>query len=83
MQTAEFTGRRVCTFHNQRDFIFFRQHRYIFASEGKKVRLQELGPRFTLKLKWVLKGTFDTKEGEYEWFHKRHLMEKSRRTFAL
>jgi ribosome production factor 1 len=47
------------------------------------VRLQELGPRFTLKLKWVLAGTFDTKEGEYEWFHKRHMMETSRRKFNL
>jgi ribosome production factor 1 len=24
----EFKGRRVVTFHNQRDYIFFRQHRY-------------------------------------------------------
>lgn len=24
----QFTARRVVTFHNQRDFIFFRQHRY-------------------------------------------------------
>ena len=26
----EFWGRTVVTFHNQRDFIFFRHHRYIF-----------------------------------------------------
>ena len=26
-QMAEFHGRRVVTFHNQRDFIFFRHHR--------------------------------------------------------
>ena len=26
----EFHGRRAVTFHNQRDFIFVRQHRYIF-----------------------------------------------------
>ncbi len=26
----EFRGRRVVTFHNQRDFIFLRHHRYIF-----------------------------------------------------
>lgn len=76
----------MATFHNQRDFIFFRQHRYIFETKeggGARVRLQELGPRFTLKLKWVLAGTFDTKEGEYEWFHKRHQMETSRRRFML
>lgn len=26
-QSPEFVGRQVVTFHNQRDFIFFRQHR--------------------------------------------------------
>ena len=26
----EFKGRQVVTLHNQRDFIFFRRHRYIF-----------------------------------------------------
>jgi len=35
----EFRGRRVVTFHNQRDFIFVRQHRYIFETrEDGKVR---------------------------------------------
>jgi ribosome production factor 1 len=96
----QFAGRRVVTLHNQRDFIFFRHHRYVFeqkaasepdrvhtghlaaatppppvgggkrkrkggASKGAddasaeapaaapariKARLQELGPRFTLRL---------------------------------
>ncbi|KAG9141675.1 hypothetical protein Leryth_019312 [Lithospermum erythrorhizon] len=72
-QDPEFRGRRVVTFHNQRDFIFFRHHRYIFeAKETKdedpkskksksepdamsiqrkvKTRLQECGPKFTLKV---------------------------------
>jgi hypothetical protein len=96
-QTPQFRGRRVVTMHNQRDFIFFRHHRYVFEQgahvrpahgghlagaeappaaaaagrkgrkEGRKkqaadgaaarqadgpvgARLQELGPRFTLKL---------------------------------
>lgn len=72
--------------------------RYIFeqvedekAPKGKdgkpgtrlRVRLQELGPRFTLKLKWLMAGTFDTAYGEYEWFYKRHQMESSRRRFML
>lgn len=105
-------GRRVVTFHNQRDFIFFRHHRYVFeergdqsrrpvmegghlssgspaprsSKSGKKskrkstsasstgdpnesiqCRLQELGPRFTMKLMSLQKGTFDPKHGEYEW----------------
>ncbi|PNX96102.1 ribosome production factor 1-like protein, partial [Trifolium pratense] len=92
-QNPEFKGRRVVTFHNQRDFIFFRHHRYIFEtkeikkieSKGKKdedgksekvpdhkiiARLQECGPRFTLKLVSLQHGTFDSKGGEYEWVHK-------------
>ncbi|KAL6527891.1 hypothetical protein OROMI_029702 [Orobanche minor] len=89
-QDPDFRGRRVVTFHNQRDFIFFRHHRYIYeikeskepepkskdkkdkaASPREKViaRLQECGPRFTLKLTSLQHGTFDTKGGEYEWAH--------------
>jgi ribosome production factor 1 len=126
---AEFQGRQVATFHNQRDYIFVRHHRYIFE-EGKedlvtpkkpvnedednknamqddrsdtdgedndevkkkkrektkkktKARLQELGPRFTLKLRWIQEGTFDTQFGEYEWFHKRKEMDTTRRKFHL
>jgi ribosome production factor 1 len=126
---AEFQGRQVVTFHNQRDYIFVRHHRYIFE-EGKedlvtpkkpvnedeedknamqddksdtdgedndevkkkkrektkkktKARLQELGPRFTLKLRWIQEGTFDTQFGEYEWFHKRKEMDTTRRKFHL
>lgn len=81
-QQPNFKGRRVVTFHNQRDFIFFRQHRYIFDAPDKKPRLQELGPRFTLKLRWLQHGTFDTKYGEYEWKHKTEL-DTSRRRFFL
>ena len=49
----------------------------------KRVGLQELGPRFTLKLRSLQKGTFDSKYGEYEWIHKRHEMDSSRRKFHL
>lgn len=38
-QDANFRGRRVITFHNQRDFIFFRHHRYAFE-EAEKARLK-------------------------------------------
>lgn len=104
-QDPNFHGRRVVTFHNQRDFIFFRHHRYIFEnkeskqsdSKGKKgkeskdekvsqerviARLQECGPRFTLKLISLQHGTFDSKGGEYEWVHKPE-MDTSRRRFFL
>ncbi|TKS74666.1 Ribosome production factor 1 [Collichthys lucidus] len=81
-QDPQFVGRQVATFHNQRDFIFFRFHRYIFKNE-KRVGIQELGPRFTLKLRSLQKGTFDSKFGEYEWVLKRHEMDACRRKFQL
>eukprot|EP00842_Homolaphlyctis_polyrhiza_P004711 jgi/Hompol1/5240/HPOL_004273-RA len=80
-QVPEFKGRQVATFHNQRDFIFFRRHRYIFRN-GQRCDIQEMGPRFTLKLMSLQKGTFDTKFGEYEWVHKPEL-DTSRHKFHL
>jgi ribosome production factor 1 len=66
--TPNFVGRQAATFHNQRDFIFFRFHRYVFNAGRDKARLQELGPRFTLKLQGLQKGTFkDPQLAEHEW----------------
>uniref|UniRef100_A0A7N9AR24 Ribosome production factor 1 n=1 Tax=Mastacembelus armatus TaxID=205130 RepID=A0A7N9AR24_9TELE len=79
-QDPQFVGRQVATFHNQRDFIFFRFHRYIFKNE-KKVGLQELGPRFTLKLRSLQKGTFDSKFGEYEWVLKVSFIAQTARVY--
>lgn len=79
----EFKGRRVATFHNQRDYIFFRHHRYQFTKEGERAKLRELGPRFTLKLRSLQEGTFDSKTGDFDWMitNKRHAMEGRRRFF--
>ena len=48
-KVPQLEGRQVVTAHNQRDYVFFRRHRYEFASKDKAA-LQEIGPRFTLKL---------------------------------
>ncbi|XP_070497076.1 probable ribosome production factor 1 [Chironomus tepperi] len=81
----QFRGRRAVTFHNQRDYIFFRHHRYEFDKDGNRVRLLELGPKFTLKLRSLQQGLFDSKTGDYEWMitNKRHQMEENRRRFFL
>jgi ribosome production factor 1 len=81
----QFRGRRAATFHNQRDYIFFRHHRYEFDKNGKRVKLMELGPRFTLKLRSLQEGLFDSKTGDYEWMitNKRHQLEGNRRRFYL
>ena len=79
-------GRQVVTFHNQRDFIFVRHHRYIYKRDDKskvKATLQELGPRFTLKLKYIQQGAFDAEFGEYEWISKPGITEGSKKKFNL
>lgn len=78
-------GRQVVTFHNQRDFIFVRHHRYIYRKEkdNTRAKLQELGPRFTLKMKWLQHGEYDHEFAEYEWIQKRKQMETSRRKFQM
>lgn len=68
-----FVGRQVVAIHNQRDFVFFRRFRYMFAlregeasaklakerglDEQLRTRMQEIGPRFTLKLRWLKRGS--------------------------
>nr|POE56736.1 ribosome production factor 1 [Quercus suber] len=95
----EIQGRQVVTLHNQRDYIFFRRHRYVFrdkrgseksiqGADGKTIKgvediragLQELGPRFTLKLRRVDKGIQRASGQEWEW--KAH-DEKMRTKFSL
>ncbi|CAL9729674.1 ribosome production factor 1 [Monosporozyma unispora] len=76
-QNPDFEGRQVITLHNQRDYIFFRRHRYIFK-ETERVGLQELGPQFTLKLKRLQRGLRE----ETEWEHKTE-MDKDKKKFYL
>lgn len=77
----QFEGRQVVTFHNQRDFIFVRRHRYIFDENGQRVRMQEIGPQFTLKLHKILKATHDLQEAEVEYEWKPHAIDNKK--FAL
>ncbi|KAF2147778.1 Brix-domain-containing protein [Myriangium duriaei CBS 260.36] len=95
----QLVGRTVVTAHNQRDFIFFRRHRYVFrdkraseksvvGTDGKPVAhvedlrtgLQELGPRFTLKLRRIDKGIQRASGQEWEWKGK---TDKVRTKFSL
>ncbi|CAN6660896.1 ribosome production factor 1 [Trichomonascus vanleenenianus] len=77
----EFEGRQVVTLHNQRDYIFFRRHRYIFKdAKDKDIRtgLQELGPQFTLRLRRIQKGIKE----QIQWEH-RPDMDRDKRKFYL
>ena len=87
------------TMHNQRDYVFFRRHRYVFrdkraseksvvGTDGEAMKgvediragLQELGPRFTLKLRRVDKGIQRSSGQEWEWKTK---TDKTRTKFQL
>ena len=95
----------MVTFHNQRDYIFFRHHRQASASRpvyscdidsclsptiryqfknNHKVALQEIGPRFTLRLRWFQRRLFDTKAGHFDWMCKRDEKDANgKRIFSL
>jgi len=79
----DFKGRRTITFHNQRDFIFFRHYRYMFRDDGQttRCRLQEIGPRFTWKLRFMHLGTFDQKKADYEFMWRPDLQVSRKRFF--
>ncbi len=86
----KFEGRTVVTFHNQRDFIFFRHHRYIFRDKDNNekeidkrigVTLQEIGPRFTLQLQKFYTGNFNERTGDYEFLYRPDLYVKKNKFF--
>ena len=78
----ELKGRELIAFHNHRDYIFFRYYRYIFTEDFKSANLQELGPRFAMRLLYVQKGLFDPEKGDYEWLYQ-DKMGVRRRKFYL
>lgn len=51
-------GRQIVTFHNQRDWIFFRRYRFTFDNPTTP-RLQELGPRFSMYMRSLQEGCFE------------------------
>jgi len=73
---AKALGDRVMTFANHRDVIHFRHHNFTRPAgpggdEGKskagKVKLEECGPRFSMRLFRVELGAIDMKDVEVEW----------------
>jgi len=59
--------KRVITFANQNDFIAFRHHVYRRVRGVEKIELEEVGPRFEMKLYQIKLGTLDMNEAENEW----------------
>eukprot|EP00923_Selenidium_pygospionis_P046514 GHVN01080325.1.p2 GENE.GHVN01080325.1~~GHVN01080325.1.p2 ORF type:complete len:279 (+),score=43.02 GHVN01080325.1:2-838(+) len=68
-EKAEYEGRQGVVFQNKRDFIFFRRYRYGFFEKKRGVKVQEIGPRFTLKLLEIQKELY-RKDMEMLWSKK-------------
>merc|ERR1712137_194072 len=73
-------SKRVITFANDNDFISFRHH--VYEKEGRDVELEEVGPRFEMKLYQIRLGTLDQEEADVEWAL-RPFMNTSRKRHAL
>lgn len=59
-------SKRIVTFVNKEDYIVFRHHTYE-KEDYKTVQLNELGPRFVMKLYQISLGTVDIKHAQTEW----------------
>ncbi|XP_063607222.1 U3 small nucleolar ribonucleoprotein protein IMP4-like [Penaeus indicus] len=56
-------SQRVVSFVNWDDWILFRQHTFRKVDGGKDYELQEIGPRFSMKLYRIILGTVDQEGG--------------------
>ncbi|KAL5015218.1 hypothetical protein ScPMuIL_009488 [Solemya velum] len=74
-------SRRVITFANDEDYISFRHHVYKKTEDGRDVELQEVGPRFEMKLFQVVLGTVEADSADVEWVYKPYMNTTKKRKF--
>ncbi|KAH0571294.1 Brix domain-containing protein [Spironucleus salmonicida] len=94
-QKEAIQARQVVTFHNQRDNIFMRAYRYVFTEKQDAdltndkiedkvdIRMQELGPRLSFKLRWIQHGVYDPEYEEYEFYQNANIESANRTLFFL
>ena len=75
-------SRRVMTFANHDDFISFRHHTYKRKEGGKDIELDEIGPRFQLRLYEIKLGTLDAEAAApTEWALRPYMNTSKKRRF--
>lgn len=72
-------SKRTMTFSNREDYISFRHHTY--TKTGTDIALQEVGPRFEMKLYSVKLGTLDQVDAEVEWVSKPYMNTAKKKRF--
>jgi len=74
-------SKRVITFANHDDYISFRHHTYKKVN-GKDIELEEVGPRFQLKLFEIKLGTLDIADAaDTEWALRPYMNTSAKRRF--
>jgi U3 small nucleolar ribonucleoprotein protein IMP4 len=71
---------RTITFFNENDFISFRHHRTDKANY-KTIELEEMGPRFEMRLFRIRLGALDQPEAKAEWELRPYMNSAKRRKF--
>lgn len=75
-------SRRVMTFSNDDDYISFRHHVYKKVDGGKSIELEEVGPRFEMKVYQIILGTLDTvSSSDVEWVYRPYMNTAKKRKF--
>eukprot|EP00040_Diaphanoeca_grandis_P023358 m.126986 g.126986 ORF g.126986 m.126986 type:complete len:287 (-) comp29236_c0_seq1:119-979(-) len=72
-------SKRVMTFSNDDDYISFRHHTY--TKTGTDIALEEVGPRFEMKLYAIKLGTIDQVDAEAEWVARPYMNTAKKKRF--
>ncbi|ONH90945.1 hypothetical protein PRUPE_8G084800 [Prunus persica] len=73
--------KRIITFANQSDYISFRHHTYGKHGGPKSIVLEEIGPRFEMRLFKIKLGTLDQTEAQDEWVFKPYMNTAKKQKF--
>ncbi|XP_020426598.1 U3 small nucleolar ribonucleoprotein protein IMP4 [Prunus persica] len=73
--------KRIITFANQSDYISFRHHTYEKHEGPKSIVLEEIGPRFEMRLFKIKLGTLEQTESQDEWVFKPYMNTAKKQKF--
>ncbi|KAI5314010.1 hypothetical protein L3X38_043186 [Prunus dulcis] len=73
--------KRIITYANQSDYISFRHHTYEKHGGPKSIVLEEIGPRFEMRLFKIKLGTLDQTESQDEWVFKPYMNTAKKQKF--
>ena len=73
-------GNRVIIFANREDWIEMRHYVYVQTSK-ETVELSEVGPRMTMRLFEIRRGTLDNKDADAEWQLRQYTRTSKKKTY--